>query len=461
MIQLRFDQLAKYCEGTLNQEDLGAVLFHGVSIDTRTLNEKELFIAIKGEQQDGHMYLQNAIEKGASGILADKSSAQLKTVEAEIPVVAVKNSHQAMLALAKVYRDSLNTKFIGITGSNGKTTTKELTFSLLQAVEKNVFKTPGNLNNLYGVPLTLFSIDKNCKAGVLELGISTIDEMPKLAEITHPDVVVITNVGISHLEFLTSVQAVAQAKLELIKNAPKHVPLIVNADDVILVEEAEKIRDSFLTFSITHDADFSVKNIVPQKNGANLVTINTHEFILPLIGKHQIANLTAAYASVSALGYSFDHIDTKKITFDTAPMRGQILSVGSMLLVSDCYNANPDSMKAGLKAFFEMKSDKRRVLILGDMLELGTEEKMYHEQIGEFLLDKQFDLLITVGIRAKEISKICNANGIKTVEYGDSKALSEDIHTLVDANDFVYIKASRGVGLEKVLHTLQASGEEA
>ena len=461
MIQLSFDQLSKYCQGSLNYQELGAMLFHGVSIDSRTLKEKELFIAIKGEQQDGHMYMHNALAKGASGILADKSSQLLKDVEVKVPVVAVKNSHTAMLSLAKIYRDSLNTKFVGITGSNGKTTTKELTFALLQAVEKDVYKTPGNLNNLYGVPLTLFAIDKNCKAAVLELGISTVNEMPALAEMTHPDVVVITNVGVSHLEFLNSVQSVAQAKLELIKKAPAHVPLIINADDAVLMEEAEKIRSSFLTFSVTHSADFEVKDITPLETGGNKVTINSHEFILPLIGKHQIANLAAAYGAVSALGYSFDDIDTTKIKFDTAPMRGQILMIQNMMIISDCYNANPDSMKAGLKAFFEMKSDRRRVLILGNMLELGADEKMYHEQIGQFLLDKNFELLITVGAQAKEISKICNAHGINTVEYVDSKALSEDVFSLVEKNDFIYMKASRGVGLEKVLQTLQTSGEEA
>ncbi len=460
MIQLRFDQLAEYCHGKLANSSHGAELFYGVSIDSRTLKEQELFIAINGEQQDGHQYISQAVNKGAKGVIAENSYANLLSISKTVPVVTVENSYLAMLDLAKVYRQSLGAKFIGITGSNGKTTTKELAFLLLQAVEQNVYKTPGNLNNLFGVPLTLFQIDKECKAAVLELGISTENEMSKLAEISQPNVVVITNVGISHLEFLSSVQEVAQAKLELIKNLSSDVPLIVNADDSVLMKEAKKIRDSFITFSLKNDSDFKVQKITSHTDNGNIVTIDSHDFYLPLIGRHQIANLTAAYAAVKTLGYSFDNIDTMKIKFETAPMRGQIIEVSSLKIISDCYNANPDSMKAGLKAFFELQTKNRRILILGDMLELGNDSEKYHKQIGEFLSDKKFDMLITVGELAKEIQKNCIANGIKKVEYTNSKELSDAILSYVTDRDFIYIKGSRGVGLEKVLQELQTFGEE-
>ncbi len=460
MIQLRFDQLAEYCHGRLVNSSHGAELFYGVSIDSRTLKEQELFIAINGEQQDGHQYISQAVNKGAKGIIAENSYANLLSISKKVPVVTVENSHVAMLDLAKTYRNSLHAKFIGITGSNGKTTTKELAFSLLQAVEQNVYKTPGNLNNLFGVPLTLFKIDKECKAAVLELGISTENEMPKLAEIAQPNVVVITNVGISHLEFLSSVQEVAQAKLELIKNLPSDVPLIINADDAVLMEEAKKIRDYFITFSLENNADFKVEKITPHADSGNIITIDSHDFYLPLIGKHQIANLTAAYAAVKTLGYSFDNIDTMQIKFETAPMRGQVLEISNMKIISDCYNANPDSMKAGLKAFFELQTENRRVLILGDMLELGNDAEKYHRQLGEFLSDKDFDMLITAGELTKEIQKNCIADGIKKVEYANSKELSDEILSYIEDGDFIYIKGSRGVGLEKVLQKLQTFGEE-
>ncbi len=457
---MRFDQLADYCQGRLTNITASAEMFQGVSIDSRTLKEQELFIAIKGELHDGHQYINQAITKGAGGILAESSYQKISEIAENIPVVVVTDSHHAMLELAKEYRNLLKTKIIAVTGSNGKTTTKELIFSLLQAVEKNVFKTPGNLNNLFGVPLTLFAIDKNCNAAVLELGISTANEMPRLAEIVHPEVVVITNAGVSHLEFLSTVQDVARAKLELIKNASPDVPLIINADDLVLVEEAKKVRDKFITFSIDNDADFTIQKITPHVDGGNKITIDSHKFYLPLIGKHQISNLLAAYASVKALGYSFDGIDTEQIQFETAPMRGQILNISGMKIVSDCYNANPDSMQASLQAFFELKTDNRRVLILGDMLELGDDAEKYHREIGEFLTDKKFDLLLTGGELAKEINKSCNANGIKKVEYTNSKDLSTDILSYVKENDFIFIKGSRGVQLEMVLQKLQTSGEE-
>lgn len=457
---MRFDQLADFCHGRLTNSSHKAELFHGVSIDSRTLKEQELFIAINGELQDGHQYINQAIRKGAGGVIAENSYLKISDITEDLPVVAVENSHDAMLELAKAYRNSLDAKFIGITGSNGKTTTKELAFSLLEAVEQNVYKTPGNLNNLFGVPLTLFSIDKDCKAAVLELGISTENEMPKLAEIAQPDVVVITNVGVSHLEFLSTVNDVARAKLELIKNASSDVPLIINADDSVLVEEAKKVRKSFITFAINNDADFKVQKITPHSDGGNIVTIDSHEFYLPLIGQHQIANLAAAYAAVVTLGCSFENINTAQIQFETAPMRGQMIETARFKIITDCYNANPDSMKAGLEAFFELDTEKRRVLILGDMLELGNDAEKYHKQIGQLLSDKKFDLLFTVGGLAKEISKNCIADGIKKVEYVNSKKLSEEILSYVEDGDLIYIKGSRGVALEKILHSLQTSGEE-
>ncbi len=457
---MRFDQLATYCHGNLNNSSHDAKLFHGVSIDSRTLSRDELFIAINGEQQDGHAYINNAIEQGAAGVVVENAYLNSNALSDNTAVVAVEDSHTAMLDLAKEYRNSLSAKAIAITGSNGKTTTKELTFTLLQAVEKNVYKTPGNLNNLFGLPLTIFSIDKACKAMVLELGISTENEMPQLAEIAQPDVVLITNIGVSHLEFLSTVEEVAKAKLELIKNADASVPLIINGDDAVLVAEAKKMRESFITFSVDNDADFNVEKITPHVDGGNIVTIENYEFYLPLIGKHQIANLVAAYAAVRTLGYSFESVDTIQIKFDTAPMRGQMLEVAGMKIIADCYNANPDSMKAGLKAFFDLKSDKRKVLILGDMLELGDDAKKYHAELGEYISNNKFDLLITVGELVKEIYKNCNASGLKKVEYVDSMTLSREIFSHVTEDDFIYIKGSRGVGLEKVLHVLQTSGEE-
>ncbi len=460
MIQLRFDQLATYCKGNLYNSSHNAKLFHGVSIDSRTLNTDELFIAINGEKQDGHAYIDNAIGKGAAGIVAESSYLQSNTLSDKIAVVAVDNSHTAMLALAKEYRNSLTAKAIAITGSNGKTTTKELTFALLQAVEKNVYKTPGNLNNLFGLPLTILGVDKECNAMVLELGISTENEMPQLADIAQPDVVLITNIGISHLEFLSTVEDVAKAKLELIKNTDSSVPLIINADDAVLVAETKNLCDSFITFSVDNDADYKVESITPHADGGNIVKIETHEFYLPLIGKHQVANLVAAYAAVRTLGYAFDDVDTMSIQLDTAPMRGQLIEVAGMKIIADCYNANPDSMKAGLKAFFDLKSNNRKVLILGDMLELGDDAKKYHAELGEYIASNKFDLLITVGKLAKEIYNNCNVSGLKKVEYVDSMTLSSVIISLVAKDDFIYIKGSRGVGLEKVLQQLQTSGEE-
>lgn len=458
---MRYDALAAICDGTLYNSQRGDASFSGVSIDSRTVSPGQLFIAIRGEQNDGHDYIDQAIKKGANGILAQFDFPRLEHIGGETAVVAVKDSHKAMLRLASSYRDSLVAKFVGITGSNGKTTTKELCYCLLKALEEKTYRSPGNLNNLFGVPLALFAIDDDAKIVVQELGISTKNEMPKLAEIVHPDVIVLTNVGSSHLEFLSTVEDVARAKLELVKNADTSVPVLINADDPVLMNETKRVRNNFITFAIDSNADFKPDSIEMQPDGTSIVTIENNLFKLPLLGRHQAYNLIAAYAVARTLGYSFFDVDTQSISLETAPMRGQTIKVNDLTIISDCYNANPESMKAGLKAFFEIPTDKRRVLILGDMLELGKKSPAFHEEIGEYLSDNKFDLLITVGKMAEYIHKNCNFQDTITVQYRDSNEATLDIKDLIKPGDLIYIKASRGIGLDKVLDVLQLPREEA
>jgi len=448
--------------GTLYNSAHAASIFTGVSIDSRSTHPGELFFAIRGSTHDGHDFIGQAIEKGAKGVVMEYTYPRPELLRGDIGVVAVHDSHEAMMALAKKYRETSQARFIGITGSNGKTTTKELAVRLIKSKEERAYGTPGNLNNLFGTPLALFAMPADTKVAIMELGISTPGEMTRLAHIVQPEVIVITNVGPSHLEFLETIEAVAQAKLELVKAVGEGTPVILNADDPILMAEAKKIRGGFVTFAIDGEADFTPQAIEQENTDAARVTIEGHSFELPLVGQHQVYNLLAAYALYRTLGYSFDNIDTQRISLGTAPWRGEIVRKNNITFLADCYNANPDSVKAGLKAFFETPGGDRRLVILGDMLELGTRTVHYHREVGRLLAKHTFDLAVFVGEHSKHIMQEVLACGIaehKVRHYHGSHECAQAMSEYFAAGDFVYVKASRGIGLEAVIEAVRQPEE--
>ncbi len=460
---MHFTELAALTGGRLYDDARGDTVFKGVSIDSRIVKPGELFIAISGELNDGHDFIEQAINKGAIGVLSETANPTTQRVAGQVAVVGVVNSHEAMIKLAMAYRNSLKGRFVGITGSNGKTTTKELTYQLIRAVEQHAYRSPGNFNNLFGVPLALFAISKDAKVVVVEMGISTSVEMPTLAEIVHPDLIVITNVGASHLEFLGTIEAVAQAKLELVRKSDPDVPVIINADDSLLVREAKKVRGEFITFGMDSEADFTVDEVVAGEGGTSIVTIDGYSFNLPLVGKHQVNNLLAAYATFRTLGYSFEGIDTLDIPLNTAPMRGQRVVFGNITFIADCYNANPESVRAGLKAFFDSECTGRRIVILGDMLELGENAADYHRAVGKQLATGQFDKAILVGALSRHIMQAALESGLSNdrfVHFENARMAADAMKDFLHEGDFVYIKGSRGIGLEVILNSFDDAKEQ-
>lgn len=450
---MRFDQLAAATAGTLYNSDCASQSFEGVSIDSRTICKGELFIAIKGPSNDGHRYVDKALAAGAAGIVVEYNYPGLESVRGDRAVVAVRDGHEAMIALAKSYRKRLTATMAAITGSNGKTTTKELAWCLLKALTPNCYRSPGNLNNLFGLPLSLFAMPQKTEVALMELGISTPGEMIRLAEIVDPSLVLITNVGPSHLVYLKSIEAVAQAKLELVKGAREDVPVIINADDPVLVAEVERLGREYITFGLAAGADFKPETIVPGRGGST-VTIEGKRFFLPLVGDHQVANLVAAYACCRTLGYGFESVDTDAIELTTAPWRGQTIERDGVSLLADCYNANPDSVKAGLKTFFAEEDKGRRIIILGDMLELGEEASRYHREIGKLLALSRFDLGLFVGPLSKVTMEAAASGGIDSNRlryYRNAAECAREIVGSFVEGDQVYLKGSRGIGLELIL----------
>jgi len=451
---LRFDQLAEITDGKLLTAERADRTFAGVSLDSRTLQSEQLFIAIRGENNDGHQFVDRAVTAGAAGILAQAGCLTDAGRLTDIPVVEVPDSHTAMLQLAASYLSTIDARRIGITGSNGKTTTKEFIYRLLRAVTDNVYCSPGNYNNLYGIPLALFAMPTETDIAVLEMGISVPGEMIRLASLVKPHLMIVTNVGATHLEFLGSVEKVAREKLLAMSQAQPDAPLVVNADDPILMTEANRVTSSLVTFGLKADATFSPDRIEPDESGITTVTIEGHRFRLPMFGDYQIMNLLAAYAAVRELGYSFDAVDTEEIELLSGDMRGEQVEVNGITFVSDCYNANPESIKAGLASFDSMPGGKRRVIILGDMLELGTESRRYHTEIGEQLSHYTFDLIAVVGLLSTDIVDGARAAGVaeeRLLHFDNAEACADEMINILRPGDLVYLKGSRGIGLETIL----------
>ena len=432
-------------------------VFSGVSIDSRTLRPGELFIALRGQRSDGHAYLDQAIAAGAAGVIV-----QTTYISDKAAVIRVHDGHEAMMFLASRYRDLTTAKYVGITGSNGKTTTKEMTHTLLSAVATGIYRSAGNLNNLYGLPLALFAMPQATRVAIMEMGISTPGEMTRLAAIIRPDVAVITSVAATHLEFLGSVEGVAKAKLEMVTNASSDVPVIINADDSVLVAETKKRRAAYVSFALDNPASFRPSKVATDDSGATSVQIEGHPFTLPLFGRHQIYNLLAAYAVARTLGYTFDGVDTGSISFTTAPMRGQRAVRAGVTFIVDCFNANPESVRLGLQSFEALRFSGRRVLILGDMLELGEKAETYHRALGRSLSGYRADVVALVGPLSKHTYDAALRAGVPAKalhHYTDSISCAEDIRRLVKAGDLVFLKGSRGIGLERIFDAFTESGE--
>lgn len=461
MITLRFDTLALDLHGRLNDAAFAARTFTGVSIDSRTITPGRLFVAIRGEVNDGHAYAVSALERGAAGILGERDHPALKSPLPPTPVVTVENPHAALIELATQYRRQLHCKRVAITGSNGKTTTKELTYRLLQAVEPSVYRTPGNLNNLYGLPLTILGMSLDTRVGVFELGISVPGEMSRLAPILEPDLVAITNVGPSHLEFLGTIEHVAEEKISLVSASSPTAPLIVNADNDILMRVAQRTGRRLVTFGRSSHADYRTDDIIGRDDGVTAVTIEGHEFHLRLFGDYQIQNLLASYAIVRELGYSFDTIDTTTIELSTAPMRGERLSLHGVTFIADCYNANPDSMAGGLRTLAAQPRSGRLLVVLGDMLELGEHSRDYHRQIGSLLARLDFNRAYFVGPLSKSMMDGALEGGAdesRLAHFENATLCADRVRHDARPGDLVYVKGSRGIGLETVLERWRSEG---
>jgi UDP-N-acetylmuramoyl-tripeptide--D-alanyl-D-alanine ligase len=434
----------------------------GVSIDSRTLEPGQLFVAITGPNFDGHDFVEAAAARGARAAMVHRDVA----APSGLPLLRVKDTTQALKDLARHVRLSAALPVVAITGSAGKTTTKEMTAALL-ATRGPVHKTEGNLNNQYGLPLTLLRLRPDHTAAVLELGMSAPGELRELSGIARPDVAAITMVAPVHLEFFPSLEAIAEAKAEILEGLSPDGVAVLNREDPQVRRVGERHPGRKLWFGRDRSCDVSAENWRGTVHGMRFdlrLGGRTVDVALPLPGPHFVSNFLAAAAAAHHLGISPEAIAEAATHMKAARSRGQVSVLGSRVtLLDDSYNSNPAAVEAAVTAL-DMSAQGRRVVFLGDMLELGPTGPQLHRETGRKIAGRA-DVVVGVGPLGRHFVEGAREAGLGADvlhELPDSAAAAAEVPRLVQAGDAVLVKGSRGARMEKVVEALKAAfGEGA
>ncbi len=447
---LTLSEIAKACGG----ECSAVAEINAVCIDTRKITKGCLFICIKGERFDAHQFADEALEKGAAAVMIDEDITPCG------PYVKVKNTASALLTLGGYYRSKFNIPVVALTGSVGKTTTKEFTHLVVNA-KYNAIKTQGNLNNEIGLPQMLFQIDNSVQAAVIEMGMNHFGEISRLVNATKPTIGLITNIGVSHIENLGSREGILKAKLEITQGLQEGAPLILNGDDDML--STVKDDKHKIYFYGVNNGDFKASDIV-EESGKTSFVINyfgkTQKIVIPTIGIHNVYNALAAFAVGYFLNIEPVAAAEALLGYEPSGMRQRVVKVGDITAIEDCYNASPDSMKAALKTLHDTKGN-RKIAVLGDMLELGDYSKKAHSSVGEMVAQNNIDYLLSYGENAKYYTSAAKEAGCKNAFLFDSKELlAEKLLEIAKPGDVVIFKGSRGMKLEDVMNIVYKRWEK-
>lgn len=445
--------IAKACNGVLHGDNGNVFEVKGVELDSRKLKEGYVFIATKGERVDGHSFIAQAFEKGCYAVVCE-----VLPKEAAGPCIVVEDCLKALQDIAAYYREQLSVKVVGITGSVGKTSTKEVIASVL-AEKYTVLKTEGNFNNEIGLPLTVLKIREEHEVAVLEMGINHFGEMHRLSRIAKPDVCVITNIGQCHLEFLIDRDGILLAKSEIFDFMNPDGVVCLNGDDdkLITVEKVHEKQPLFFGKSDNCDIQaVNVENLGLDGTKADVCEKRDNQSCampygirLYVPGEHMVSNALAAIAVGRALGLTKEELISGIAGTGSVGGRSNIIRDDTLTIIDDCYNANPVSMKAAID-LLETATTKR-VAILGDMFELGEKERELHRGVGNFLANKEIEKVICVGELAKEIYEGAKAGNAECYWYPNKKELTEAIGQLIEKDDTVLVKASHGMGFAELV----------
>lgn len=425
-----------------------------ICTDTRDIKKGCVFVAIKGERFDGHDFAVQAVKDGAEAVITERKIRGVSCIVTE-------STRMAYLKLAQYYRSKFSPILVGVTGSVGKTTTKEM-ISLVLSEKYNTLKTSGNLNNEIGLPKTLFNLTSEHKAAVIEMGMSHLGEIERLSRTARPTIGVITNIGFSHIENLHSQQGILQAKLEILRGMDGSAPLIVNGDDVSLYPLTYQLGREVLSYGILNpDSDFRAVDI-REEDDATYFTVEYRDgrkdIMLPCIGRHNIMNALAAFCIGIQSGLNTDEIANALSKYKADGLRQNIVKKGEQTVIIDCYNASPDSMKASLTVLSQLKN-ARKIAVLGSMLELGTMSEMLHEKVGEFAYEAKTDKIFCYGDDCKFTAKRAMELGMDVSYINDKQELANTLKSYLMPDDAVLFKGSRGMKLEELIDMVYGSQE--
>ncbi len=437
---------------------LGSMGIKGVSIDSRNIKEGELFIALKGDRFDGHDFVPEAIKKGAWGALVDRSVLENKYESFGVlkNILPVEDTLYALQEMSFMHRKKYSIPVVGITGSNGKTTTKEMLAGIMKR-KGPVLKNEGNLNNHIGVPLTLLKLEARHRAAVIEMGMSAVGEIDLLARLVRPDIGVITNVGPAHLEFLGTMDTVAEAKAEMLGNLKADGTAVFNADDRYFETLRKKWGGRVISFGIDAKADVSASDIRQDADYTDFTLTTAGQKVnvrLRTVGRHNVYNALAAAAAAIAAGMTLDAVKNGLDDFAPVAMRSELKLVHGRTVLADYYNANPGSVKAALETLVSLRTGTQSVAVLGDMLELGDATEEEHREIGRAVARLGVGVLITVGALSKYMLEGAYERGMPKNRLYSAGSHAEAANLLKKHSkngDAVLIKGSRGMKMEKIL----------
>ena len=458
MKNMTLKNIAGACQGQLvckaGQEQFE---IKGAVLDSRLVEEGYLFFATKGERVDGHSFIAQVAEKKAACVVCEKAPENV-----DIPYILVEDSFVALKQVATFYRDNLTIPIVGITGSVGKTSTKEIISSVL-STRYNVLKTEGNFNNEVGLPLTILRIRDEHKVAVVEMGINHFGEMHRLSEIAKPDICVITNIGQCHLEFLGSREGILKAKSEIFDFMNPDGYVCINGDDDMLSTIKEVHGHKPVSYGMTMKSDVYVTESKSNGIFGSKATIylndETFDVEIPLPGEHMVMNALAATCVGDLLGLKPEEIAEGIKNVKAVGGRSNLISLKNRTILDDCYNANPVSMKAAIDLL--KQADTRKVAILGDMFELGEGQDVMHAEIGTYAVERGIDVLVCVGELSQNMYDAAIKaqqdfnSDIKVYYLKDTQEVIDKIEEYLEKDDAILVKASHGMGFAKVVEALQ------
>lgn len=425
-----------------------------ISTDSRVIDENTLFVALKGERFDANDFVDEVLEKGAKAVICSRYSGESERV------LLVEDTGKALLQLAKGYREKFSIPFVALTGSVGKTTTKGMVHAVLSA-KYNALKTQGNLNNEIGVPKTLFCLENSHEAAVIEMGMNHFGEISRLTEAVKPDIGIITNVGTAHIENLGSREGILKAKYEITEGMKKGSPLIINGDNDML---STIDTDDFEIISFGIDGEnlyMKAENINFLSEGSEFTAVCENERVkafVPAVGVHNVYNALCAMCVGKKMGFTLTEAAEALKNFAPEGMRQNVREVKGYTFIEDCYNANPDSMKASLVTLNTIKKT-RSIAVLGDMLELGDYSDTAHYEVGKIAGDEKTDVVLCFGNLSRLIKKGAEESGAESYWYNDKSQLTEYLKSILKENDMVLFKGSRSMKMEEIFRELYKEWE--